>query len=143
LPDTPGTVLFGERYFQKWLNYDPTGVAVLVIIAHEFGHILQYKSGRFREIQGGLPTSKRIELHADFMSGFYVGILRKQHPSASFWKAGDQIRQIGSYDETSPDFHGTPEQRVAASQAGFGCSYTQGLGVDAAFDAGVRYVSTA
>ena len=142
LPNTKYTVLFGERYFRKWMDYDPVGVTVLAVIAHEFGHVLQFASGKYDQIHGNIPTSKRIELHADFMAGFYLGLLKRQNPNASFWRAGDQFRQIGTYDDKDPNFHGTPEDRVAASNAGFRISFVERRSTQAAFDVGMEYVST-
>lgn len=141
IPNTTYTVLFGENYYRKWLKYDPSGISVLSVIAHEFGHIMQYKSGLMAEIRGGQQTSKRVELHADYMAGYYVGILKRQNPTASFWKAGDKFRQIGTYDDKDPLFHGTPEERVAASQRGFSTGY-DGRAAKAAFQLGMSYVAT-
>jgi predicted metalloprotease len=110
---------------------------------HEFGHIMQYTSGMHAWIRGGQPTSKRTELHADFMSGYYIGRLKKDNPTASFWKAGDKFRQIGSYDHKDPQFHGTPQERVNASQEGFKIGFGFGAARDAksAFQVGMDYVS--
>ncbi len=141
-PGTVHTVLFGQRYYETWINYDPSGVSVLAVIAHEFGHIMQFNSGLYQRIQGGLSTSKRIELHADYMAGYYVGLLKRRNPTASFWKAGDKFRQIGTYDDKNPNFHGTPEERVAASQQGFSVGFYDGRGAKIAFDLGVSYVDT-
>jgi hypothetical protein len=142
VPDRKHTVIFGLGYYRKWLQYDPSGVSVLSVIAHEFGHIMQYESGRYQQIKGDLPTSKRIELHADYMAGYYIGILKRKNPNASFWKAGDKFRRIGTYDEKNPDFHGTPHERVAASQQGFSVGFYDGRGAQVAFELGMGYVAT-
>jgi hypothetical protein len=68
-------------------------------------------------------------------------VLKKLHPKASFWKAGDQVRQIGTANDKAPDFHGTSAERVAASQAGFKASFIDELDPSAAFKAGAHYVS--
>jgi hypothetical protein len=141
IPNTSGTVVFGENYFKKWMKYDPTGISVLATLAHEFGHIMQYASGQSSRIRGNSPTTKRTELHADYMSGFYIALLKKDNPNASFWRAGDKFRQIGTYDDKDPRFHGTPEERVAASQKGFTVGFNQERDAKSAFDSGVDYVS--
>lgn len=141
IPGTNGTVAFGQHYYKKWMDYDPTGISVLATCAHEFGHIMQYQSGHYDEIKGGLSTGKRIELHADYMSGFYIGLLKRQNPGASFWKAGDKFRQIGSFDDKDPMFHGTPTDRVAASQQGFVVGYYEGKDAKFAFASGMKYVA--
>ena len=142
IPGRTYTVLFGENYYRKWISYDPSGISVLTVIAHEFGHIMQYKAGLMAQIRGGLPTPKRVELHADYMSGYYIAILKRLNPDASFWKAGDKFRQIGTYDDKDPSFHGTPEQRVAASQNGFTTGYEGGHTAQDAFRIGMTYVAT-
>jgi hypothetical protein len=136
-----GTVAFGKNYFRKWMGFDPTGLCVVAVLAHEFGHIMQIKADDFEAIKGGLATTKRVELHADYMSGYYIGRLRKEHPEASFWKAGDQIRQIGDYDVKAPDHHGTPAERVAASQQGFNVGFFEGKDAHFAYQSGKDYVS--
>lgn len=142
IKDTPGTVAFGREFFDALLRYDPTGISVIAVVAHEFGHILQFTTGMVQRIKGGDSTVKRLELHADYMSGFYIGQLKKAHPEASFWRAGDKFRQIGTYDKQDPLFHGTPEERVAASQAGFKLAYEETTDIGAAFDRAMTYVST-
>lgn len=141
IPGTNGTVAFGQSYYRKWMDYDPTGISVIATCAHEFGHIMQFQSGHYDEIQGNLPTGKRIELHADYVSGFYIGLLKRQNPEASFWKAGDKFRQIGSFDDKDPMFHGTPTDRVSASQQGFVVGYYEGKDAKFAFESGLKYVS--
>jgi hypothetical protein len=141
VPNTSGTVVFGQNYFRRWMNYDPSGVSVLATFAHEFGHIMQYNSGEYSRIQGGQPTSKRIELHADYMSGFYVGRLKKDNPTASFWKAGDKFRRVGDYDYKNPKHHGTPEDRVNASREGFNIGFATRQDAKSSFQSGVEYVS--
>ena len=78
VPNTAGTVLFGRRLFQNMMKFDPTGVAVLWTLAHEFGHIWLFMSGRYKEVKRGQPTAKRIELHADFLAGYYLAIFPKK-----------------------------------------------------------------
>jgi hypothetical protein len=141
LPRGKGTVAFGITYYQKWMNYDPSGLSVLATLAHECGHIKQFFSGKYLEIEGDLSTSKRIELHADYMSGYYMGVLKRRNPDTSFWKAGDKFRQIGSQDDKDPDFHGTPQERIAASQQGFNVGFFETRDANFAFQSGMDYVS--
>src|SRR5262249_37224773 len=131
-----GTVLFGTKLFSQLLRMDPSGISVIIVAAHEFGHIRQYTSGQYRNFQGGQPTNKRIELHADFLSGYYIGLRKTDHPEASFWKAGKEIWDIGDFAFNRKSHHGTPAERVASAEAGFKLSYLQGRQFDYAFDAG-------
>ena len=51
------------------------------VCAHEFGHILQYQKGLIRPLQGWDSTNRRIELHADFLAGYFAGIRKGKRPS--------------------------------------------------------------
>ena len=42
---------------------------IKAILAHEFAHALQDKSGLYNIWTGG----KKVELHADFLAGYYIG----------------------------------------------------------------------
>jgi hypothetical protein len=45
-PGTSQTVLFGSTCYSQWMDYDPSGVTIIAVIAHEFGHVMQFASGR-------------------------------------------------------------------------------------------------
>lgn len=137
---TDGTVGFGTAYFTKWLNYDPSGIAVIGTCAHEFGHIWMFKSGHYERLNAGRGNVKRTELHADFMAGYYLGLRKRDNPDASFWKAGDKFRLIGDTSFGSPNHHGTPEERLAAAEAGFRAGYVRNEKAPAAFQQGLDYV---
>jgi hypothetical protein len=137
---TWGSVVFGRSLFQDQLNrYKDGGVSVLAIVAHEFGHILQYRNKMLEDLQASEPTVRRIELHADYLSGWYLGLRKKEDPSISLWGSGDTFKRIGDYEYTNPNHHGTPEQRVAASEAGFKLSKS-GATISGALQEGRTYV---
>ncbi|MBY3216685.1 hypothetical protein HFO21_20375 [Rhizobium laguerreae] len=124
VPGTWGTVVFGRTLFKGELsNYDPSGMTILAIIAHEFGHIIQFKRGLREVLLEQQSTVKRLELHADVLAGYYLGRRKAQTPSLSFLSAGEVFHRIGDTNFNSPGHHGTPDERANASQIGF----TQGL----------------
>ena len=107
-----GSVFFGRELLRDELWASEKGeAAVAGIMAHEFAHILQAKNG------SRLRTPAR-ELHADYMAGYYLGRKAYLVPSGveNFAKS---LFEKGDYNFTSPQHHGTPEQRVAALQAGY------------------------
>src|SRR5262249_33666638 len=71
-----GTVLSGLRLLrQTRIELEHPEVAVTAVCAHEFGHILQYKTpGLLEALLEGQVTDKRVELHADFLAGYFAGI---------------------------------------------------------------------
>ena len=56
---------------------------------------------------------KFIELHADFLSGFYMG---GKDSAIDLKPYTDAFFNIGDYGFTEPDHHGTPEEKVFHSQ---------------------------
>ena len=80
-------VVFGRTYFKKLMSYDPSGITLLQTAAHEFAHVWVYRDGLFDKIRGGERTVRRVELHADFLAGYYLGVRKRDNPSASFWAA--------------------------------------------------------
>src|SRR5689334_5242293 len=79
LSDNPsdGTVLLGVRFAKKLIETAPVieernsswgrAFPLAIVIAHELGHILQYKEGA--------QDSWEMEIHADFMAGWGIVLL--------------------------------------------------------------------
>lgn len=106
-----GTILFGQNLLARELARDPGGGTVVAVMAHEFGHLAQFRAG-FRE------PGKRPELHADFMAGWYLN-LRGRYAWVNLMPALRIFYELGDYSFNSPQHHGTPQERLAAAQAGF------------------------
>ena len=117
---TWGTVLMGRTLFEDLLRrFDDSGIAILAVLAHEFGHIAQFRRRIFDTLIGGSPTRKRAELHADFLAGYFLGLRKLQNESLRLRTAGLALYRIGDYAFNDKDHHGTPDERVAAAEAGF------------------------
>ena len=91
-------------------------VDILVITAHEFGHILQYKSGMSPD------GPWQMEPHADFLAGWAIDRTWLNDlfsdKDGSFNNAVRLIFSLGGTAFNSPDHHGTPELRAAMVRAG-------------------------
>jgi hypothetical protein len=109
-----GTVLFGQNLTTEQLSRDPSGSTLLAVMAHEFGHIAQFRNGLSE-------SGKRPELHADFLAGWYLAV-RGRYAWANLMPALRVFYDLGDYAFNSPLHHGTPDERLAASQAGFNSS---------------------
>ncbi|MGI9423324.1 MAG: hypothetical protein ACR2PA_09025 [Hyphomicrobiaceae bacterium] len=133
-------VVFGRTYFQTLFKYDPSGISFLQTAAHEFGHIWMYKSGQLDTLLEGQSTVKRAELHADFLSGYYLGLRKRDNPQESFRSAGMKRWESGDTFIRDQDHHGTPQQRLAAAEAGFRLGFLENAPPAAAFAAATRYV---
>ncbi|MCB1529259.1 MAG: hypothetical protein KDJ45_16370 [Hyphomicrobiaceae bacterium] len=134
-------VVFGRNYFKTLMSYDPSGITLLQTAAHEFAHVWVYQRGLFETIRGGQPTVKRVELHADFLSGYYLGVRKRDNPNASFWSAGMRRWESGDNQLRNMHHHGTPDDRLAAAEAGFKAGFIEKLSAPQAFDAATQYVA--
>ncbi|QDP23205.1 hypothetical protein [Bradyrhizobium cosmicum] len=140
---TAGSVIFGKSLFQdQFKRYSDGGLSVVAIIAHEFGHICQFNLGLQKELRGSEKTVRRIELHADYMSGWYLGLLKRNNPSVSLWACGDTFNRIGDTKFNEEQHHGTPKERVAAAEMGFAFGQNGSTDVKSAIEQGKSYILT-
>jgi hypothetical protein len=131
---TTGTILFGLTLLQNELRTEYGGAAIAGIAAHEGAHVVQFRSRDLSERLRG-PTFKLIELHADFLAGYYFS--RTGRTEKSLVTFGESLFSKGDYEFNDRQHHGTPQQRVAAMRAGYGAgSYD----LNDALERGVRYV---
>lgn|SRR5690554_4292954 len=112
--NSDGTIMLGFNLIHSECgrSISRTCSSIPIILAHEFGHILDFKYGT------GL-TGKNKELFADFIAGSYlyyranmIGRLNIQEVAYSFFEKGE-------YNFNHPNHHGTPHQRYACLNAGY------------------------
>lgn len=117
IPNTHGTILYNVEMLREQLKASTWGGAILAgVIAHEFGHIYQDFSGRMAELRALDATVRFIELHADYLSGFYMG---GKFSTIDVRPYADAFFKFGDYGFTNPDHHGTPEERYFVLKAGY------------------------
>jgi hypothetical protein len=135
---TWGTVAFSWNLFHaEFYERDPTGLTIMAIVAHEFGHIAQYRSGRF--LQVGYP--RKSEINADFLSGYFLGMRKKAIPKLRFQRAGEMFARFGRSNNGNPlRSHGDERERLDAAEAGFRIAYVEGRPLEQALQAGWEYV---
>jgi hypothetical protein len=140
IPGTWGTVGFGWDLFRtEFYQHDNTGLTLMTIIAHEFGHILQYKRNLHPVLRTGFP--RKIEINADFLAGYYLGQRKKKIPSLRFQRAGEFLIRTGRSDIGNPNrTHGDSQERLDAAEAGFRVSYVENQSLENAIRAGLEYV---
>jgi hypothetical protein len=117
------SVSFDENFLNdQYLRFGE--LAPVVILAHEWGHLLQARAGlRFDEG----PRPKEFELQADCYAGVFtfvasargvVSLVDAPGAAASLWTAGDQT--LPWFDPSASIApHGRPDERVAAFTDGF------------------------
>ena len=70
-----GTVLLGVHLLTSLMSLEHhPEIAVAEVCAHEFGHIVQFKHGLIRTLSDRDSNNYRIELHADFLAGYFAGV---------------------------------------------------------------------
>ncbi|MBT1516107.1 metalloprotease [Bradyrhizobium sp. SRL28] len=138
-----GTVLFGRSLLRATLaERDHPDVAVSAVCAHEYAHILQYKKGLIGRLLAGQSTVKRVELHADYLAGFFAGARKLQKPEYPAAVYATKAHSIGDYMFTDRNHHGTPDERAAAIVAGFNAAYRDRNTFAQGIETGITYVQS-
>lgn len=114
---TRGTVILGLNMIgQEMQSHDYGGVAVAGICAHECAHVFQYFSTYAYRLQG--RTAKRMELHADYLAGYYMG-RRAEFSADRIEVFARSVFAKGDYNYNDPAHHGTPDERFGTMKAGY------------------------
>lgn len=111
-----GKIYFGEAIFKWAYDRDNSNLINVMILAHEYGHQLQYAYGLPSVSES---TARPNELEADGFSGYYLRRGYGKSTFAAIATAYDAAYAIGDYQTTSPGHHGTPPQRKSAVRLGF------------------------
>ena len=108
-----GTILFGKRLMTLEYNQNAGSLDTIIgIIAHEFGHILEFSVGL-------LNPSARLELAADYLAGWYIGVKHRGGETFQVQSFARSLYNKGDYQFNQPGHHGTPNQRVQAMSFGY------------------------
>jgi hypothetical protein len=109
-----GTIFFGKTLFNSEYIKSLGGTTIPIIIAHEFGHIVDFKFGALNS------TGMKRELFADFLAGAYMSVrTRSGFANTDIYACFSSFEELGDTNFGDPDHHGTPEQREDALSSGF------------------------
>jgi hypothetical protein len=118
-------IFFGTHMFDAIKSASPNNYATMIsgIMAHEYGHIVQfntyvntaYLAPKRQSVDVG-STIVLSELEADAFSGLYMYF--KLSSETEIQAYFDMLEELGDTAFTSPDHHGTSEQRQAAAAYG-------------------------
>lgn len=133
-------VLFGLNLYAQSMQLDPSGGSVLGTLAHEYAHVALYLSGEFERVRAGRPSVKRIELHADYLCGYHLGLRKRDAPDISLLGAGRDIWESGDTGFNDPGHHGTPRERLRAAESGFELGFKRAPPFHEAFEAATKYI---
>ena len=92
-------------------------VAPRTILAHEFGHHVQFQDNLFESPLTGAEATRRTELMADAFSAYFQTHARGEALNAKRLLPSHQaLYQVGDCNFDSDGHHGTPNQRLHASE---------------------------
>lgn len=132
-----GTVMFGVRLLSHEYSQHGIGLwdaAIVFIMAHEWGHILEYS-------RGVKANSKEMELLSDYIGGWYLGWKHVGGKRFSTQGAARSVFSKGDYNFNTPTHHGTPEERLGAAEAGYALATDSRVSsIDRVFSSGSREV---
>jgi uncharacterized protein len=106
------TIYITQQHIQ--MAYQHGDAALAYILAHEYAHAAQIAGGsRLRNIT-------KIELQADCLAGYYMGVM----PGVDFddqdiKEIASIAFQVGDYEFNNRQHHGTPKERARAVLLGF------------------------
>lgn len=136
-----GSILFGrDLLFDVMAKEEGPETAFAAVLAHEYGHILQFKLGINNVLEQKNKNVRGSELHADFLSGYFAGIRKLEKPDFKAAVFAMNSYNVGDYETSSKDHHGTPEERGRAVVMGFKSAYNEKMPLMDAVIFGAKYV---
>jgi hypothetical protein len=136
-----GTVLFGKYLFRSLLaKPNAPDAAILAVCAHEYGHIVQNNMNVRRRLLDGQNTVKRLELHADFLAGYFAGLRKKENANFAAAIFAVTMHDLGDFNTNSKGHHGTPDERAESVQEGFKLGTKQDMRFLDVVERGIQYV---
>jgi hypothetical protein len=106
-----GSVVFGINLMNHELQRNPTNFTIPGIMAHEFGHIVQFTRGI------SLPTML-AELQADYIAGWCLRQVDPAWSNLAIRQGMEEFYRLGDYQFNNPTHHGTPDERTKALSGG-------------------------
>ena len=115
-------IVMGDGLMQGYAEIGLGDVTPQAILAHEFGHHIQFDNGYFVPVapEDQPEATRRTELMADAYSAYYL--THKRGATMNFKRVVQFLEafyNIGDCQFLSGNHHGTYEQRLAAAQWGF------------------------
>lgn len=115
----PKKIVMGDGILEPYKLNSFRTIADPFILAHEYGHHIQFANGYFGEDAGTPEGTRRTELMADAYAAYYLA-----HESGAFLERGlisryaKSARGVGDCAFDNPSHHGTPNQRQKAAEFG-------------------------
>lgn len=137
LQRTDGTVLFGLGMLQLLLSRpEHPDASIVAVCAHEFGHIVGYKTGLINQLSPDRNDPFRAEQHADYLAGFFAGLRKIDRSSFPAVVFATTQRSFGGSTRGS---HGTSEERAEAVVEGFKAAFERRVSVSEGIQQGFQF----
>ncbi|MFI5735092.1 hypothetical protein ACIA49_33575 [Kribbella sp. NPDC051587] len=121
----PDAIVMGDGIQQAFTALGLGDVSPQSVLAHEFGHHIQYEDGLFSSPLTGAEASRRTELMADAFAAYFLaharGAALQWHRVQTFVRV---FHSIGDCGFTDPGHHGTPDQRTRSAVWAYGLVIT-------------------
>lgn len=138
-----GSVVFGRNLLARLLKArEQPDVGIAAVVAHEYGHIAQFKHNLKQTLLSGQSTVKRLELHADFLAGYFAGVRKRSRPEFPAAVFATTQHSAGDFRTDRASHHGTPDERANAIVKGFEIAFRDRRSASEALQIGVRYAQT-
>jgi hypothetical protein len=111
-------------------------LAIMAICAHEFGHIVSYKTDIYKTLSPDADHPYRSEQFADFMSGYFAGTRRAINKS---YQAVTFATTLFSFGGKFRGSHGTFDERGEAVQSGYDAAFKDKLKLSSAISKGFQF----
>jgi hypothetical protein len=141
--NTKGTVMLGRDLLFEELQINRRGWGGLTVagpMAHEFAHVLQFFSGYRERLMKDSKTVQPVELHADFLAGYHLGLKRREGASMDIGAFMDGIYFKGDAQKQDQQHHGTQEERRRAVREGYRTGVKGHTPVSVAAEMGVESI---
>ncbi|MEG8279781.1 hypothetical protein [Streptomyces sp. AHA2] len=117
----PPEIVMGDGVLEGFRAAGLDDVAPQAILAHEYGHQVQYRKGLFASDLTGAEAGRRTELMADAFGSYYLTHARG---AAMQWKRVQAFSQVffqlGDCSFSLSSHHGTPNQRLHSVEWAYG-----------------------
>ena len=116
----PDKLVFGDGMLDALQAVGVGDVGPRAVLGHEYAHHVQYDAGLTASPLTGAEATRRTELMADAFGTYFVTHKRGLALNAArVLEAEQSFFQTGDCNFASPNHHGTPSQRLAASTWGW------------------------
>lgn len=123
---TTATVVLGTHLIQEWVysSLEYGGDSVVMVLAHELAHVFQIYKQIPESLQSDPSMVPVLELQADFIAGWYLGVARHVKKDA-INAAGRKLFELGDFELAVRD-HGLGIERSTALYMGWSLANTSG-----------------